>query len=114
MLKYCDGAQGLSKDRSKREDNMHNSFWVYNIQANRWRCVYKNHSVGGALISTPPDTSILDRYFHPDSPPYEYWKRRMTMMASASLRHQFSHSTAGEFCAFVKLERAPIQFRLFL
>nr|XP_002130194.1 muskelin-like [Ciona intestinalis] len=34
---------GLSKDREKREENMHNSFWVYLIQENRWSCIYKNN-----------------------------------------------------------------------
>nr|CAB3263857.1 muskelin-like [Phallusia mammillata] len=33
---------GLSKDREKREENMHNSFWVYIIKENRWSCVYRN------------------------------------------------------------------------
>ncbi|XP_076804346.1 muskelin-like isoform X1 [Clavelina lepadiformis] len=33
---------GISKDREKREENMHNSFWVYVIRDNRWTCVYKN------------------------------------------------------------------------
>uniref|UniRef100_H2ZEN2 F5/8 type C domain-containing protein n=1 Tax=Ciona savignyi TaxID=51511 RepID=H2ZEN2_CIOSA len=33
---------GLSKDREKREENMHNSFWVYLIGENRWSCIYKN------------------------------------------------------------------------
>ena len=31
----CSFIQGLSKDKEKR-DNVKNSFWVYNINKNRW------------------------------------------------------------------------------
>ncbi|KAI9560300.1 hypothetical protein GHT06_014315 [Daphnia sinensis] len=35
---------GLSKDKDKRDDNVKNSFWVYNIVDNKWTCVYRNDS----------------------------------------------------------------------
>lgn len=28
--------QGLSKDKEKREENVRNSFWVYDISQNKW------------------------------------------------------------------------------
>jgi len=33
---------GLSKEKDKRDDNVKNSFWVYNILENKWTCAYKN------------------------------------------------------------------------
>ncbi|RXM28953.1 Muskelin [Acipenser ruthenus] len=33
---------GLSKDKDKREENVRNSFWIYDIARNSWSCVYKN------------------------------------------------------------------------
>ncbi|CAG5927233.1 unnamed protein product [Menidia menidia] len=33
---------GLSKDKDKREENVRNSFWIYDITRNNWSCVYKN------------------------------------------------------------------------
>jgi len=36
---------GLSKDREKKEDSIRNSFWIYNLQTNKWSCVYKNENV---------------------------------------------------------------------
>uniref|UniRef100_A0A670YWF6 Muskelin 1 n=1 Tax=Pseudonaja textilis TaxID=8673 RepID=A0A670YWF6_PSETE len=33
---------GLSKDKEKREENVRNSFWIYDIVRNSWSCVYKN------------------------------------------------------------------------
>uniref|UniRef100_A0A3P8UPD0 Muskelin 1, intracellular mediator containing kelch motifs n=1 Tax=Cynoglossus semilaevis TaxID=244447 RepID=A0A3P8UPD0_CYNSE len=33
---------GLSKDKEKREENVRNSFWIYDIARNKWSCVYKN------------------------------------------------------------------------
>uniref|UniRef100_A0A667Z6M9 Muskelin 1, intracellular mediator containing kelch motifs n=1 Tax=Myripristis murdjan TaxID=586833 RepID=A0A667Z6M9_9TELE len=33
---------GLSKDKDKREENVRNSFWIYDIARNNWSCVYKN------------------------------------------------------------------------
>ncbi|KAG9345727.1 hypothetical protein JZ751_008871 [Albula glossodonta] len=33
---------GLSKDKEKREENVRNSFWIYDIARNSWSCVYKN------------------------------------------------------------------------
>ncbi|XP_066283972.1 muskelin-like [Branchiostoma lanceolatum] len=33
---------GLSKDKEKREENVRNSFWVYDIKQKKWSCIYKN------------------------------------------------------------------------
>lgn len=33
---------GSNKDKEKKEENVKNSFWVYNIGQNRWSCIYKN------------------------------------------------------------------------
>ncbi|XP_070558105.1 muskelin-like [Ptychodera flava] len=35
---------GLSKDKEKREENVRNSFWVYDIIRNKWSCIYKNEN----------------------------------------------------------------------
>ena len=36
--------QGLSKDRvmQRHDESMYNSFWVYDLKAEEWHCVYKN------------------------------------------------------------------------
>ncbi|KAL7306121.1 hypothetical protein TKK_0001570 [Trichogramma kaykai] len=36
---------GLSKDKDKRDENVQNSFWVYNIKHNKWSCIYRNENV---------------------------------------------------------------------
>jgi len=35
---------GISKDKDKREENVRNSFWVYDILDNRWSCIYRNEN----------------------------------------------------------------------
>ncbi|KAK7582298.1 hypothetical protein V9T40_013743 [Parthenolecanium corni] len=37
---------GLSKDKERRDDKAHNSFWVYSLKKYKWTCVYKNENVG--------------------------------------------------------------------
>lgn len=37
---------GLSKEKEKRDDNIQNSFWVYSIREQKWKCVYKNDNSG--------------------------------------------------------------------
>ncbi|KAK7101686.1 muskelin-like [Littorina saxatilis] len=36
---------GLSRDKDKR-DNVKNSFWVYEINRDKWSCIYKNENTG--------------------------------------------------------------------
>ncbi|PVD25090.1 hypothetical protein C0Q70_15588 [Pomacea canaliculata] len=36
---------GLSRDKDKR-DNVKNSFWVYDINKDKWACIYKNENTG--------------------------------------------------------------------
>lgn len=31
---------GSNKDKEKREDNVKNSFWIYDINQNKWSCIY--------------------------------------------------------------------------
>jgi len=42
---------GLSKEREKREEQLQNSFWVFNILRTSWSCVYRNGK-GGLPAST--------------------------------------------------------------
>uniref|UniRef100_A0A8C4QGM5 Muskelin 1, intracellular mediator containing kelch motifs n=1 Tax=Eptatretus burgeri TaxID=7764 RepID=A0A8C4QGM5_EPTBU len=37
---------GLSKDKEKRNENVRNSFWIYNIARNTWSCMYKSEQTG--------------------------------------------------------------------
>ncbi|CAG7818322.1 unnamed protein product [Allacma fusca] len=37
---------GLSKDKDKRDENVQNSFWVFDITRKSWSCVYKNDASG--------------------------------------------------------------------
>uniref|UniRef100_A0A2R5LHF5 Putative muskelin n=2 Tax=Ornithodoros turicata TaxID=34597 RepID=A0A2R5LHF5_9ACAR len=41
---------GSNKDKEKREDNVKNSFWIYDINQNKWSCIY--HSDYGQQAST--------------------------------------------------------------
>ncbi|XP_063142830.1 muskelin isoform X5 [Rattus norvegicus] len=42
---------GLSKDKEKREENVRNSFWIYDIVRNSWSCVYKNDQAAKENLS---------------------------------------------------------------
>lgn len=37
-------SQGINKDKEKRDENVKNSFWVYDMLENRWSCIYRNES----------------------------------------------------------------------
>lgn len=56
--------QGLSKDKDKRDDNVQNSFWVYNIQNSRWSCIYRNENVGEKYWSKMQDYEPCPRFAH--------------------------------------------------
>lgn len=45
VLKYT-VFQGLSKDKSKKEQSTRNSFWLFNIESNKWSCIYRNDKKG--------------------------------------------------------------------
>lgn len=50
---------GLSKDKDKREDNMHNSFWIYSISDDTWTCVYRNESAAEITSFSQPGPSKM-------------------------------------------------------
>lgn len=56
--------QGLSKDKDKREDNVQNSFWVYNIQSGKWNCIYRNENVGEKYWTKMKDYEPCPRFAH--------------------------------------------------
>jgi len=56
--------QGLSKDKDKRDDNVQNSFWVYNIQNSKWSCIYRNENVGEKYWSKMQDYEPCPRFAH--------------------------------------------------
>ncbi|XP_050461630.1 muskelin isoform X2 [Cataglyphis hispanica] len=55
---------GLSKDKDKRDDNVQNSFWVYNIQSSKWSCIYRNENVGEKYWSKMQDYEPCPRFAH--------------------------------------------------
>lgn len=56
--------QGLSKDKDKRDDNVQNSFWVYNIQSGKWTCIYRNENAGEKYWSKMQDYEPCPRFAH--------------------------------------------------
>lgn len=56
--------QGLSKDKEKRDDNVQNSLWVYNIKDNRWSCIYRNENVGEKYWNNMQDHEPCPRFAH--------------------------------------------------
>ncbi|XP_033208683.1 muskelin isoform X2 [Belonocnema kinseyi] len=55
---------GLSKDKDKRDDNVQNSFWVYNIKENKWSCIYRNENIGEKYWSRMQDYEPCPRFAH--------------------------------------------------
>ncbi|XP_014471613.1 PREDICTED: muskelin [Dinoponera quadriceps] len=55
---------GLSKDKDKRDDNVQNSFWVYNIQNSKWTCIYRNENAGEKYWSKMQDYEPCPRFAH--------------------------------------------------
>uniref|UniRef100_T1J0F1 Muskelin N-terminal domain-containing protein n=1 Tax=Strigamia maritima TaxID=126957 RepID=T1J0F1_STRMM len=55
---------GLSKDKERREDNVRNSFWVYDIGNNKWSCVYKNEHVGPQYWTKMQHVEPCPRFAH--------------------------------------------------
>ena len=45
---------GMCKDKGKRGENVHNSFWVYYIKQNQWLCVYHNEDMADSQKSGEP------------------------------------------------------------
>ena len=64
MCVLCVFFQGLSKDKDKRDDNVQNSFWVYNIQNSKWSCIYRNENVGEKYWSKMQDYEPCPRFAH--------------------------------------------------
>lgn len=54
----------MSKDKDKRDENVQNSFWVYNIKNNDWSCVYRNENVGEKYWSKRQDYEPCPRFAH--------------------------------------------------
>ncbi|XP_001607967.2 muskelin [Nasonia vitripennis] len=55
---------GLSKDKDKRDENVQNSFWVYNIKNNRWSCIYRNENMGEKYWSKMQNFEPCPRFAH--------------------------------------------------
>ena len=56
--------QGLSKEKDKRDDNVQNSFWVYNIRSNRWSCIYRNENMGEKYWNKMQEFEPCPRFAH--------------------------------------------------
>ncbi|KAL3852859.1 hypothetical protein ACJMK2_016468 [Sinanodonta woodiana] len=54
---------GLSKDKDKR-DNVKNSFWVYDINKNKWSCIYKNENSGTQYWTKMQNVEPVPRFAH--------------------------------------------------
>ncbi|XP_076052997.1 muskelin 1 [Oratosquilla oratoria] len=55
---------GLSKDKDKRDDNVRNSFWVYNITQNKWSCIYRNEQTSESYWSKMQHVEPCPRFAH--------------------------------------------------
>ncbi|KAG8038628.1 hypothetical protein G9C98_007335 [Cotesia typhae] len=55
---------GFSKNKEKRDENVHNSFWVYKIKSNTWSCVYRNENVGEKYWNKMQDFEPCPRFAH--------------------------------------------------
>ncbi|XP_043224158.1 muskelin-like [Amphibalanus amphitrite] len=55
---------GLSKDKEKKEDNLKNSFWVYDIKQNRWSCIYRNRAEPSGSDDSKPLVEPCPRFAH--------------------------------------------------
>ena len=56
--------QGLSKDKIKREESTRNSFWVYDIESNKWSCIYRNENTGSQYWSKMQSIEPCPRFAH--------------------------------------------------
>ncbi|XP_064604593.1 muskelin-like isoform X2 [Liolophura sinensis] len=54
---------GLSKDK-ERKDNVKNSFWVYDIEKNKWSCIYKNENSGQSYWTKMQHVEPVPRFAH--------------------------------------------------
>ena len=48
----------------KREESARNSFWVYNIEKNRWSCIYKNENTGHQYWTKMQNVEPCPRFAH--------------------------------------------------
>lgn len=55
---------GLSKDKEKKEDNLKNSFWVYDIKQSKWSCIYRNRAEPSATDDAKPVVEPCPRFAH--------------------------------------------------
>ena len=55
--------QGLSKDKEKR-DNVKNSLWIYDINKNKWSCIYKNEQSGEQYWNKMQHVEPVPRFAH--------------------------------------------------
>lgn len=55
---------GLSKNKDKRDDNVQNSFWVYNIKKDKWSCIYRNENGGEKYWSKMQEFEPCPRFAH--------------------------------------------------
>ncbi|XP_014207147.1 muskelin [Copidosoma floridanum] len=55
---------GLSKDKDKRDENVQNSLWVYNIKSNKWVCIYKNENLGEKYWAKRQNFEPCPRFAH--------------------------------------------------
>ncbi|KAK2151233.1 hypothetical protein LSH36_371g00004 [Paralvinella palmiformis] len=54
---------GLSKDKDKR-DNVKNSLWIYDINKNKWSCIYKNEKSGEHYWNKMQHVEPVPRFAH--------------------------------------------------
>ncbi|KAF7996641.1 hypothetical protein HCN44_002287 [Aphidius gifuensis] len=55
---------GPGKDKDKRDENVQNSFWVYNIKNSNWTCIYRNENTGEKYWSKMQDIEPCPRFAH--------------------------------------------------
>lgn len=55
---------GLSKNKDKRDENVQNSLWVYNIKKNNWTCIYKNENISEKYWNKRQEIEPCPRFAH--------------------------------------------------
>ncbi|XP_064105784.1 muskelin-like isoform X1 [Macrobrachium nipponense] len=55
---------GLSKDKDKRAENVRNSFWVYDINQNKWSCIFRNEQAEDSYWSRVQNMEPCPRFAH--------------------------------------------------
>lgn len=100
---------GLSKDKDKREDNMHNSFWIYCMVDDVWTCVYKNESLSESTASHRlADAKLMvshfgDMSFNTESEPCPRYAHQLVYDPVRQIHYMFGGNPGSKATPRVRL-----------